>query len=195
MSTVQPLATSQPHVPNFNAALREAIAESLGFEATSHAVTPADYASIDALHDKIFGPGAFTRTAYRIREGLAFHTPHCRLARDRNGAFMAFLRFAPIRIGGTKGALMLGPLAVAPSHANQGHARRLIADGLTSAARAGVALVILVGDVPYYGRIGFVPVPLGQITLPGPVDPNRLLAFELQPGALSRFSGMVSGSR
>ena len=46
----------------------------------------------------------------------------------------------------------------------------------------GFALVLLVGDMPYYGRFGFAPVPPGQITLPGPVDPARLLALELEPG-------------
>ena len=44
---------------------------------------------------------------------------------------------------------MLGPLAVARSHANQGHARRLIAEGLLTAATEGQRLVLLVGDVPY----------------------------------------------
>ena len=50
-------------------------------------------------------------------------------------------------------------------------------------ARAeGFSLVLLVGDMPYYGRFGFNPVPPGQITLPGPVDPARLLSLELVPG-------------
>jgi len=49
-----------------------------------------------------------------------------------------------------------------------------------------------VGDMPYYGRFGFVPIPPGQITLPGPVDPKRLLALELQPGALAGASGLVT---
>jgi predicted N-acetyltransferase YhbS len=36
-----------------------------------------------------------------------------------------------------------------------------------------------------------VPVPLGQIRLPGPVDPARLLALELAPGALGNATGLV----
>jgi predicted N-acetyltransferase YhbS len=183
------------HHPLFNAALTEAVAESISFGATTHPVTRGDYADIGALHDRVFGPGALTRTAYRTREGLPYHTPHCRLARDRNGHLMAFLRFAPIRIGGVGGALMLGPLAVAPTHANQGHARRLIADGIVSAARAQLALILLVGDLPYYGRIGFAPVPIGQIQLPGPVDLARLLTFDLTPAATTRYRGLVSGDR
>jgi predicted N-acetyltransferase YhbS len=45
--------------------------------------------------------------------------------------------------------------------------------------------------MPYYGRFGFVPVPPGQIRLPGPVDPARLLALELVAGALSDAVGLV----
>jgi predicted N-acetyltransferase YhbS len=68
----------------------------------------------------------------------------------------------------------------------------LIMDGLDAAAAAGVKLAVLVGDVPYYGKLGFVPIPVGQITLPGPVDPSRLLAFELVPGALADYRGIIS---
>ena len=59
--------------------------------------------------------------------------------------------------------------------------------------REGFALVLLIGDMPYYGRFGFQPVPPGQIILPGPVDPARLLAVELVPGALAEAAGAVKG--
>ena len=161
---------------------------------TTHPVTSADYANIGALHDVVFGPGALTRTAYRIREGLPLHTPFCRLA-AHGPRLMGFIRFAPIHIGGQGPALMLGPLAVHPDYANQGHARRLIGEGLEAARQGGIALAILVGDRPYYGRLGFLAVPLHQIVMPGPVDPARLLAYELEPSALARFTGPVRAAR
>lgn len=180
----------------FSQALTAAAAKSRATGATVHAVTSADYTALGALHDQVFGPGALTRTAYRIREGLETqHTPVCRLLRTAAGELVAFIRFSPIAIGGQPGALMLGPLAVVAAHANQGHARRLMADGLEAAAAAGHRLVILVGDVAYYGRLGFVPIPLGQITLPGPVDPSRLLAFELTLGALAGSAGLINSAR
>lgn len=157
---------------------------------TTHPVTPADYAGIGALHDIVFGPGALTRTAYRIREGMAYHTRFCRLA-AHGPRLMGFVRFAPILIGGVDGALMLGPLAVHADYANQGHARRLIGEGLDAARRGGVKLVVLVGDRPYYGKLGFVPVPIGQMTMPGPVDYARLLAYELEAGTMARFRGDI----
>ena len=64
--------------------------------------------------------------------------------------------------------------------------------GIARAREEAFDLVLLVGDMPYYGRFGFVPVtPPGKIVLPGPVDPARLLALELQPGALAPASGKV----
>ncbi len=99
---------------------------------------------------------------------------------------------APIRIGGKGGALLLGPLAVDPAFANQGHGRGLVGEALEAARAAGLQLVVLVGDEPYYARLGFKRVPPGQITLPGPVNPDRLLAAELAPGALAGYAGRVS---
>jgi predicted N-acetyltransferase YhbS len=38
-------------------------------------------------------------------------------------------------------------------------------------------------------------VPKGKLDLPGPVDPARLLAVELTPGALAGASGRVIAMR
>jgi predicted N-acetyltransferase YhbS len=51
--------------------------------------------------------------------------------------------------------------------------------------------VILVGDEPYYARAGFKKVPRGHLQLPGPVDPDRLLAVDLQGGDIARLQGAV----
>jgi predicted N-acetyltransferase YhbS len=64
---------------------------------------------------------------------------------------------------------------------------------LARARAEGFSLVLLVGDMPYYGRFGFQPVPPGLVVLPGPVDPTRLLALELIPGALAGARGVVKG--
>jgi predicted N-acetyltransferase YhbS len=155
---------------------------------------PQDSADIRALHARAFGPGRFARTAYRLREGTAELSPFCRVCRI-DGQLAAAVRFTPILIGGKGGALLLGPFAVHPDFANQGHGRGLVATALEAARSAGIALVVLVGDEPYYARLGFKRVPHGQIVLPGPVDPDRLLAVELAPGALGSFSGLITSNR
>jgi predicted N-acetyltransferase YhbS len=157
-------------------------------------VLPEDVAAIRALHALAFGPGRFVRTAYRVREGTGDFTPHCRACLI-GGQLVAAARFTPVAVGGKGGVLLLGPLAVDPAFANQGYGRGLVARALDDARAAGIALVLLVGDEPYYGKLGFRRVPWGQITLPGPVDPNRLLAAELIPDALQTFVGLVAAAR
>ena len=51
--------------------------------------------------------------------------------------------------------------------------------------------MVLVGDEPYYARVGFRPVPKGQVKLDGPVDPARMLIAELVEGAFAGVSGVV----
>jgi predicted N-acetyltransferase YhbS len=153
---------------------------------------PADRPAVSALHAKVFGPGRFTRTAYRVRErGGNQLSRYCRLS-ELGGRLVAAVRFTPITIGGKPGGLLLGPLAVDPDFANRGFGRHLIGEALAAAKADGVAVVVLVGDLPYYGRFGFQPVSPGSITLPGPVNPYRLLAVELQPGALGMFAGPIA---
>jgi predicted N-acetyltransferase YhbS len=86
-------------------------------------------------------------------------------------------------------------LAVDPEFAGKGHGRQLVGEALEQARADGIRLVVLVGDEPYYARFGFHPVPPGQIVLPGPVDPKRLLAAELAPGALQSYRGLIVAKR
>lgn len=161
-------------------------------------VAPDDVPLISALHDRVFGPGRFSRTAYRVREQLAGTardcSPYCRLAMD-GGEIVAALRMTEITIGGTAGAMLLGPLVVAPEYAGQGYGRALVGEAVEAAGKGGKSLVVLIGDEPYYGRFGFKPVPAGKITLPGPVDPQRILAAELTDGALTAYTGLVAAAR
>ncbi|MCV0368670.1 MULTISPECIES: N-acetyltransferase [Filomicrobium] len=153
----------------------------------------SDLPEISRLHARAFGPGRFARTAYRVREGRTPVSPYCRVA-VANGAIIAALRFTEISIGGTTRALLLGPLAVDPAFANRGYGRQLIAEGLDLARANDIALVILVGDEPYYARFGFKPLPPGSITFPGPVNPARILGLELQTGAAASFHGLIQAA-
>jgi len=167
------------------------VSEAPPSDVTMRPVAPDDVAAIRDLHARAFGPGRFTRTAYRIREGTGDFSPFCRVCL-LDGRLVAAVRFTPIVVGGRSGALLLGPLAVDPAFANRGHGRGLVAQALEDARSAGISLVVLVGDEPYYGKLGFRRIPYGKITLPGPVDPNRLLAAELVLGALGTYTGIVA---
>ena len=154
--------------------------------------TDGDACVLSELSAQAFGPGRFARSAYRVREGVSpvRALSLCAVLDER---LVGGIRFTAIRIGEGEGGLLLGPLVVDPAEAGKGFGRALIEEGLTRAKAEGFRLVLLVGDMPYYGRFGFQPVPPGQITLPGPVDPARLLAVELVPGALQGAAGQVKG--
>src|SRR6185437_7530476 len=94
----------------------------------------------------------------------------------------------PIRIGKTK-ALLLGPLTVEPPFRSNGIGRALMEASLKAAKDAGEKLILLVGDEPYYGRLGFKKVPRGRVKFPGPVDPERVLVTELVAGAFDGVEG------
>ncbi len=161
----------------------------------SRPLSAADIPALSDLHARVFGPGRFARTAYRVREGGGAPVSSFCRGVFAGGRLIAALRMSEIAIGGVPGALLLGPLAVDAGFAGQGYGRALITETLDAARASGRRLVLLVGDEPYYGRFGFVRVPEGQIRLPGPVNPARLLACELQPGALAESRGLVTAVR
>jgi len=152
--------------------------------------TAADEAVLSALSAQVFGPGRFARSAYRVREGVP-PIPALSLTGWLDGRLVGGIRFTAIRIAEAEGAVLLGPLVVDPAVKGKGYGKALVDDGLTRAKGEGFSLVLLVGDMPYYGRFGFNPVVTGKITLPGPVDPARLLGLELVPGALDSAAGQI----
>lgn len=151
--------------------------------------TSAHDLEIDDINAEAFGPGRFARAAYKIREG----GPHDRslsFVAMHDGRVIASVRMTPVAAGAGR-AQMLGPLAVRPDFKNMGIGRKLVAMALAAAAKSGEAAVILVGDEPYYGPLGFARIPRGQVTMPRPVDLNRLLAHEIVPGAVAQLAGEV----
>ena len=153
--------------------------------------TEADADEIERLNARVFGPGRFARTAYRIREAAPVDPSLSFVARVGT-LLVGATAMTPIEIGGAP-ALLLGPLIVEPVFRSQGIGEALVSRSLEAAKAAGWKLVILVGDEPYYSRMGFKRVPEGQITLPGPVDPARLLYCELERDAVVSARGEARG--
>jgi predicted N-acetyltransferase YhbS len=152
----------------------------------------SDATAIEALQRRAFGPGAYARAAFRVRE-QAPHDPRFSFVAEAAGALVASVRMTPIDVGGRRG-MQLGPLVVDPAFAGLGHGRGLVRQALDAARANGVGFVLLVGDEPYYGPLGFAPVaPVGAVKMPGPADPGRILVAELVPGAVDGFEGLVRG--
>lgn len=154
---------------------------------------PADDSVIEDLHARAFGPGRFARAAFRLREGVAHH-PDLSFVATLGGAVVASVRLTPIRIG-TLPALLLGPLVVEPAFKGKGAGKKLVRIALEAARTGGHRLVLLVGDEPYYGPLGFARLPPYAVTLPGPVDPARVLIASLAPNAAVGLTGKAESVR
>ena len=148
-----------------------------------------DAVAIERLYERTFGPGRFAKSAYRLREGND-HALDLSFTARIGTLLVGSVRLTRVRIGQAP-ALLLGPLTIEPPFRSHGIGRTLIERALAQARAAGHRLVVLVGDEPYYSRCGFKRIPKGQATMPGPVDPARLLVCELVAGAFDGVSGPI----
>jgi len=161
---------------------------------TARLEQPADAAAVDALVAGAFGPGRYAKSAYRLREGVN-PIDSLSFVAELDGRIVGTVRYWPVDIGG-RAAIMLGPIAVLASLQGQGIALLLMQTSLAAAKAQGHTTVVLVGDEPYYARVGFARiVPMGSVTMPGPVDPSRVLGLALVDGALDGLNGEVRKPR
>jgi predicted N-acetyltransferase YhbS len=156
---------------------------------TLRAEHPADHPAIERLHERAFGPGRFARTAFRLRES-GDHDLTLSFAAHVGTLLVGSVRMSAIWAG-EQPALVLGPLTVDPAFTERGIGGALVRHALEQARLRGESLVLLVGDASYYARFGFRPIPIGQLELPGPVDPARFLACELRDNVLAQAHGEV----
>lgn len=144
---------------------------------------------VEKLAEQAFGPGRFTRTAFRLREGVP-HEEALSFVCWKGDAIIASVRLTKLWIGEDE-ALLLGPLVVSPAFKAKGYGAKLMAKAVEAARLAGHSAILLVGDLPYYQKFGFEQVSPGSITLPGPVDPARLLLCDLHGIGSEAFKGQA----
>ena len=149
---------------------------------------PSDQPAIEALLDKALGPDRLKMTAYRLREGVDSVAELGRVALDGD-VLRGSIAYWPVQVNldtprdgqdGVVPALLLGPLAVDPAIRGEGVGVQLMQETLHQARVQGHDLVILVGDLDYYERVGFHRDGTAGLRLPGPVDQNRVLMTSLQ---------------
>ncbi|KAB0680023.1 GNAT family N-acetyltransferase [Aureimonas leprariae] len=151
-----------------------------------------DAAAREALLDLAMGANRRRKSSEAIRrgrlpaEGLSF------AATDEAGTLVGTVRLWNVAAGDDgRPALLLGPLAVAPTHAGLGVGSRLMRRAVAKAAWLGHAAILLVGDPEYYERFGFAAAPAADLAMPGPFERHRLLGLELAPGALAGAAGLI----
>jgi len=146
---------------------------------------------INALQALAFGPGRFARAAFRVRELIPVD-PDFTLIAEMDGRPVSSVMMTPIRLEGRSGYL-LGPLATDPAFRGRGAAKALVKKVCAMALeRDPQTYVLLVGDPPYYGPLGFAPVTPGAIVFPRPVDPNRVLVYSSDATIAGSLRGEVA---
>ncbi|MDU8943698.1 GNAT family N-acetyltransferase [Ovoidimarina sediminis] len=148
--------------------------------------TPEDWWEVEALYDLCFAPGREALSSYRLRDGVEPVGHLCLTARDELGILVGAIRYWPVSVGGAP-CLLLGPIAVHPTHQGEGLGAVLIEESLSRAA--DWTRVMLVGDAPYYGRFGFRK--LSGVVMPPPTNPDRVLGRALKPAAWDGIEGTV----
>ena len=164
---------------------------------------PGDRWEVEALYDLCFAPGREALSSYRLRDDVPPVPGLSQVARDELGILAGAIRFWPVHIvspegaagGGNKDplrvtALLLGPVAVHPTHQGEGVGGSLIRDSLAKAAEQGWHRVMLVGDAPYYRRFGFER--LEKVEMPPPTNPERVLGLASDRGAWAGVEGRVT---
>ena len=146
--------------------------------------TSAHLAEIEAIHETVFGPGRFARTAFRVREGILADPDFCFVAME-DETVAGSVRLTKVAIGEEE-AYLLGPLCVADPKQGGGIGKALVHKACEAVHEKYALPVILVGDAPYYAPLGFERAP-HSIKMPGPVDYARLLVA--WPEVLSNHEG------
>jgi predicted N-acetyltransferase YhbS len=152
-----------------------------------------DASARELLLDRAYGPARFTKCSARLREdrlpaqGLSF-------VATEGGAIVGSVRLWDVSAGSGRRALLLGPLAVSPEHQSKGIGAKLMKQAIATARMRGHGAILLVGDAPYYGRFGFSAEKTGLLSMPGPYQQDRLLALELNAGALDGARGMIGAT-
>lgn len=153
--------------------------------------TPADDAWVEELQALSFGPGRYARAAFRVREQFPIDTTLSLIA-EIDGKPVSSVWMTPISLSGVDGYL-LGPLATDPAYRGRGAARLLVYEVTKLALnRDEGQYVVLVGDEPYYGPLGFARTKPGAIQFPGPVDPDRVLVYSTDPRHVDTLHGPIA---
>jgi len=146
---------------------------------------------IREMTDRAFGPGRFVKTAERLREESAVLEDLSFVA-TQGDRVLGSVRLWPIFVHDVKNnsyepLAFLGPIVVDDKFRGQGIGKKLIAASLEASVKKGLRAVLLVGSHTYFAPFGFEKAQ--DITLPGPVDANRVLIRYVESGL--KFFGRV----
>ena len=149
------------------------------------AVAPA---MVEEVLDRAFGPDRFSRTSYRIRDGMRWLPALSLAALDGEDLLVGTIQCWPVALTDPAGRahplVMVGPVAVVPERQGEGFGKALMLGMLASLDPAAALPQVLIGDPEYYERFGFAAAPCAGWQAPGPYEQRRLLVRCANPAVL-----------
>ena len=153
--------------------------------------TLGDRASIHYVNREAFGRNQEADLVDKLRKRGVLTVS---LVAVQDTAVVGHIAFSPVEIASEKssfGALTLAPVAVLPTHQNNGIGSQLVIAGLEECRRLGHEIVVLAGHSNYYPRFGFVPACAKGIECEFEVPDEAWMIKELNQGALAGRRGKV----
>ncbi|HVR91168.1 MAG TPA: N-acetyltransferase [Novosphingobium sp.] len=146
---------------------------------------------VEDLLDRAFEPERHSRTAYRLREGTDWLPALSFAAMDAGEHIVGTIQCWPLALTDPEGRrhplIMVGPVAVLPEHQGMGYGQALMVASRAALSPQAPLPQVMIGDPEYYSRFfGFSAKGTGGWTLPGPWDPERLLARCDDPAGLPK---------
>ena len=140
-------------------------------------------ARIAEMTDRAFGPGRFVKTAERLREGSR-PVADLSFVAMQGDRLLGSVRLWPASVfdestNTSEPVAFLGPIVVESACRGLGVGKALMTAAVDAAFTKGLNAVLLVGAKAYFAPFGFEVA--RDITLPGPVDPNRVLIAYRHP--------------
>lgn len=137
---------------------------------------------VEALLDAAFGEDRKSRTAYKVRDGMDMLEGLSIAAVDEEKSeLIGTIQCWPVALTDDAGkmhpVIMVGPVAVHPECQGDGVGRAMMTALLKEVQPDESLPLVMIGDPEYYERFfGFSAKRTGGWSLPGPWEPERLLA-------------------
>ncbi len=124
--------------------------------------SPYPHPQAETLLNQAFDGNRLKRDVYGLRKAA----PEYQLCWviENSQEIIAMIRYWEVRVDAPVAQdnrfLLLGPLAVLPQHTHKGYGKQLIQHTLALAKETDYHSVFVSGDLGYYQKLGFTPVPI-----------------------------------
>ena len=143
-----------------------------------------DSVEINTLYAKSFGPGRWAKSTFRYREKYD-HLLDISQVLTYQGKLIGSIRFWNILVN-NENSLLLGPIVMHRDFRGQGFGKELLENSILNCKNLGHNLIILVGDLSYYSKVGFKRIGQKKILFEGPVNYERVLYIEFNESIIEQ---------